>query len=224
MSAIIVTGYVPIPGHPRLPREYQELMQKLCALPVPIRSALGVLEECWLFKYLVQQDEPVTVCVGDNPQKNTLAYHIVQAQKAEWLAMASDACDADVLVWIDCGIFHLPDINGDTIVDFMRRVEGEQSIVIPGCWDQGFTYSDDHPVWRFCGGVIVMPRRYAWEFFNAVKAEYIRWIKLHNRVTWEVNTLCRVEERYPELPLWWFKADHNATMFTSYQPTGLAIN
>jgi hypothetical protein len=203
-------------------------MRRLIALPVPTLPIHGQLEDCWLWQDLKDYKRvcawyhkpPVEHSVGDNPQKNSLFYHIVQAQKAEWLEMAAHAEGipaADVYVWIDCGIFRLPGVTADVIIDFMRRVDGEQSIVIPGCWDKDFIYSDRHPIWRFCGGVIIMPRQYAGKFFDAVRKEYRRWLDEHNLVTWDVNTLARVEQRKPELPLSWFRADHDASMFTNYR-------
>ena len=40
--------------------------------------------------------------------------------------------------------------------------------------------------------------------------------------SWEVNTLARVEQRYPNLPIWQYKADHDQTMFTNYRATEYA--
>jgi len=219
----VVTAYVPIPGHPRPEQEYRALRKQLYGLPISIMSCDVSVTECWLFRYLCWREGPqVTHSIADNPQKNSLAYHIVQAQKSEWLHRAAeDNEEPDVLVWIDCGIFHLPGVTGDIIVDFLHRAAFEKAIAIPGCWDPDYTYDDSQPCWRFCGGVIVVPRPLVMPFDFAMKSEYMRWITLHNHISWEVNTLSRLERSEPRLPIWHYKADHTAEMFTNYQPVGV---
>jgi len=220
---VAITAYVPIPGHTRTDAEYQRLAAPLhmMALEVPLLSRTDRLENCWLHEYLHEThgDPPdVTHSVSDNPRKNTLNYHIVQAQKSEFLVDAAEACGMrpDVYVWIDYGIFHVPGVTPDVIREFLIRADGEQTIAIPGCWGGDYTYDDDHPCWRFCGGVMIIPRNYIHEFDRAMKQEYVRWIERTNNVSWEVNTLARVEKR-KELPIWWYQADHDASIFTGYK-------
>lgn len=222
----VVTAFVPIPGHPRPEQEYHRLALPLMSMRhIPLMMAEGQLDRCWLFEYLHSYNNmDVTAfshSVADNPQKNSLAYHIVQAQKTEWLELAAIADPlADVFVWIDYGIFHLPGMTQQIITEFLKRVEGEQAIAIPGCWEQGeFAYDDHTPCWRFCGGVMVVPRRYIRPLNQAMKNEYARWLQENNNISWEVNTLARVEYLEPDLPFWWYKADHNASIFTNYQAT-----
>jgi hypothetical protein len=69
---------------------------------------------------------------------------------------------------------------------------------------------------------MVVPRQHVMafdtEFKNRVKAE----IKRTRHLSWEVNSLARLE-RLKRLPIRWYKADHNETLFTNYSPpTGLA--
>jgi len=218
---VAVSAFVPISGHPRSEEEYERLAEPLydLAMEVPMLLAKQELEACWLYKYLhdVHGDVP-RHSVADNPKKNTLAYHIVQAQKTEFLLSAAAACDMrpSVYVWIDYGIFHIPGVTVPVVRDFLKRAADEKTITIPGCWDSDYTYRDDQPCWRFCGGVMVVPREYVVEFDAAMKREYVRWLELHNKVTWEVNTLARVEQ-LTSLPIWWYKADHDSSIFTNYR-------
>jgi hypothetical protein len=225
MKVAVVTGYVPIPDHPRSDEEYRRLGRLLLEVDVPVICYDGQIDQCWLYQYLREhyQDKPFTYSVDNNPTKNSVAYHCVQAQKSEWLEMAAmpDAAP-DVLVWIDYGIFNLTDVTGQVIRDFLQRVENEHAIAIPGCWPRDYAYQDDRPCWRFCGGLIVMPRVHAAAFNAAVKAEYKRHLRETNNLSWEVNCWARLEERNPELPLWQFRADHNASMFTAYKRTEMA--
>lgn len=213
-----VTAYVPIPNHPRSEKEYRALGDQLLTLDIPLMSLEATIEDCWLHEYLQIRQKRFTHSIADNPRKNTPAYHIVQAQKSEWLVEAAYANpDADILVWIDYGIFHVPGVTGKVIRDFLIRAKDEQTIAIPGCWDRDYTYDDKWPCWRFCGGVFVVPREQVIDFDTAMKREYIDWINKTNNLSWEINTLARVEKNEPRLPIWHYKADHNETLFTAYK-------
>lgn len=212
-----VTGFIPIPGHPRSPDEYETLWEQLHATGIPLIRVDRDLDQCWLWRYL--QGKHFTWSTADNPKKNSIAYHCVMAQKSEMLHTAADIdYRFDVLVWIDFGIFHIPGVTAGIIREFMERADGEQAIAIPGCWDRNYEYDDRWPMWRWCGGLIVMPRKYAGMFDLAMKEEYKRHLQVTGNVSWEVNTLCRVEKYFKGLPLWWYHADHNASMFTAYRP------
>jgi hypothetical protein len=215
-----VTAYVPIPNHPRSEATYRELGQQLHAVDIPLMSVEARIEDCWLHEYLLQRQKRFTHSIADNPRKNSIAYHIVQAQKSEWLLEAAFVNPAaDVLVWIDYGIFSIPGITGPIIRDFLHRARDEKAIAIPGCWDKNYDYDDKWPCWRFCGGVIVVPREQVIDFDTAMKREYVAWLDRTNNLSWEVNTLARVEKNEPRLPIWHYKADHDASLFTAYKST-----
>jgi len=220
MTIAVVTAYVPIPGHPRSEAEYDALGCQLLGLNHPVLRAKGDLKHCWLYQY-IQEEYGMTgrfsYSVADNPQKNSLGYHIVQAQKTEWLEIATYVDHADVFVWLDYGIFHLPGVTTEIIDAFLDRAENEQAIAVPGCWDKGYTYDDTLPCWRFCGGVMVVPRDLVEPFNYNMKREYARWLGKTGNISWEVNTLARLEDHDPDFPVWWYKADHDRTMFTNYQ-------
>jgi hypothetical protein len=224
---VVVTAFVPIPGHPRSETQYHELARPLMSLTgrVPLMFAQGDLERCWLHGYLNRRfglnTANFSYSIGDNPHKNSLAYHMVQAQKTEWLVAASTVDPvADVFCWIDYGIFHLPGMTIGIIEEFLKRADSEQAIAIPGCWEKDqYPYVDNYPYWRFCGGVMVVPRQYVVALDMAMKTEYERWLYITENVSWEVNTLARVEQQNPELPIWWYKADHDKTLFTNYKAT-----
>jgi hypothetical protein len=215
-----VTAFVPIPGHPRSEAEYRELGGRLLSMEtkIPLLYAEGALDQCWLHRYLCERGEEFTHSVADNPEKNSPAYHIVQAQKSEWLSAAAIVDPtADVFCWLDFGIFHVPGITERIIIDFLQRAENERTVTIPGCWDRNYTYDDANPCWRFCGGVMLVPREYVIAFDEAMQAEYRHWLWKTGNVSWEVNTLARVEKRHPDLIWWYGPCDHDESMFTRYQ-------
>jgi hypothetical protein len=217
MSISIVTAYVPLKTSHRSEAEFHRLGHQLLDSDLPIMFMHDKLEKCWLHQYAGWCGRKLTHSISDDPEKNTLAYHCVMAQKTDWLVDA--ACfnqEPEVLVWIDYGIFHVPGITIEIIKNFLLRAMDERCIAIPGCWEKNYLYDDEHPCWRFCGGVMVIPRKFVFEFDMAMKQEYIRWIHETGNVSWEVNTLARLERRH-ELPIWHYRADHNESMFQNYR-------
>ncbi len=215
-NAVVVTGFVKIPGHPRTDEEYDRLGARLRELhSAPVRVFRDVLEDCWLHKHV--HDRPVDHAVGDNPKKNSLAYHVVQHQKTAWLVSALETNpSADVLVWLDYGVFHQPGVTVDVVDAFLRRVRAREEISIPGCFTPTATSSIDWPDWRFCGSSLVVPRDLVISFHEAVRAVTLERLAKTGRVTWEVNDWAEVERR-KMVPIRWYKADHNATQFTNYE-------
>jgi hypothetical protein len=218
----VVTGYVPIRNHPRPASEYAELGEKLkdALQGVPVMPYYTKLDECWLQHYLNSVKFKVVPSVSDNPAKNTEAYLVVQHQKFAWLANASMLKDdTDVLVWMDYGIMgSIPGVTKEIVTDFLNRVR-EKDFAIPGCWQiqgKGQPWPDEHPCWRFCGGVMVVPVRAALPLFVAVKNNVQGHLSLTKRLSWEVNTLARME-RLGVIKPRWYQADHNETMFTGYK-------
>lgn len=213
----IVTGYVPIPGHPRDAAEYGKLGEHFLRLrkDVPIHPVYSSVDHCWLYKYVKSRPFPVTHSVSDNPAKNSLEYLCVQHQKFAWLLMAGVLDhSADVYVWMDYGIWHVPGVTVPVVEEFLERVGGDD-ISIPGCTPPPAVIDETHPCWRFCGGVMVVPKSKLMTLFHAVRANVMTHIALTKNVSWEVNTLARIEKA-GALPIHWYQADHDATMFTGY--------
>ena len=210
----VVTGYIPIAGHPRTPAEYGALGEQLRDLKAPVQPFYGVVTSCWLYDLIrTLPFEPIWA-VADNPQKNTLAYHCVQHQKFQWLydAMKMDN-DSDVFVWLDYGICHVPGVTPGVINAFLDRVKRNDT-AIPGCWPVG-NVDDSFPCWRFCGGLMVVDRRDVQPLKNMLKAITMLHLNVTKKVVWETNTLARVEQT-GKIPIRWYLADHNESMFENY--------
>ena len=211
----VVTGYVQIPGFPRSPDEYERLGAHLRELrAAPVRMFRCELEDCWLYEHV--RDRRVDHAVADNPKKNSLAYHVVQHQKTAWIVSALETNPlADVLVWLDYGIFHQPGVTVGVVDDFLRRVATGNEIAIPGC-HVAASASIDWPDWRFCGSALVVPRDLAHDFHEAVRAVTLERLVKTGRVTWEVNDWAEVERR-KIVPIRWYKGSHDLTQFTNYE-------
>lgn len=214
MRIKIITGFIPIPDHPRSEREYDRLAKRWENVPYPLQAFQWAnTTPTWLRRFVADEAPGASHSVSDNPAKNTLAYHCVQHQKSEWLMQAAvEDTDTDVFVWIDYGIFHVPGVDEDRIIAFLDKVDGH-TLAIPGCHGR-VPISADHPCWRFCGGVVVAPRRTVFDFDQRAKRAAKVHIRETNNVEWEVNTWARAEQA--GLKVAWYQADHNETMFTNY--------
>jgi hypothetical protein len=222
----VVTGYVPISNHPRSAKEYGEFGEKLqeALAGVPVHPFYARLEDCWLQRYLKSLDYDVTPSVADNAAKNTLAYHSVQHEKFSFLAQARVLDpDSDVFVWMDYGIMgSIPGVTKQIVVDFLNRVRAGD-FAIPGCWKKtalvggpSSPWPEDFPCWRFCGGVFVVPQYVVMPLFTAVKNNVKGTITLTKNLSWEVNTLARMERAGVIRPRW-YEANHDKSMFTGYK-------
>jgi hypothetical protein len=214
----VVTGYTPIPSHPRHSGWYHEHGKRFAEVAkiAPVRFMPGDLDRCWLYKYLYAHGLDPVPAIDDNPDKNTVAYHVVQHQKFAALAIAAGLSGAETMVWIDYGIFGaIPGITADVVRNFLTRI-GPDDFAIPGCWPRSEAkISDDIPCWRFCGGVIVVPRKQVLDLYSAVRGDVTMHIVLTGCLSWEVNTLARCEQNGTINPRW-YQADHNERMFTGY--------
>lgn len=214
MNVRLVTGYVPIADHPRGPAEYGELGEKLSGVPVRKKAFYQQIDTCWMTKYLRGLDYTPAPSEGDNPNKNSLAYHIVNHEKTTWLKQAADEYpDADVVVWVDYGIFRLPGVNNERIVRFVESLD-DKHIYAPGCWLMPEAVESAVPCWRFCGSVLAVPTKMIHDFDYACRVAARKHITATKNVEWEVNTWARVEQAKKKFPIKWYRADHNYRLFT----------
>jgi glycosyltransferase involved in cell wall biosynthesis len=153
--------------------------------------------------------------------KDTLDYHALQHQKTTWLAKVAAETDADVVVWIDFGIFHLPNVDENVLNRFFRHISARTGtrghpVEMAGCWPQGkFEIQSDKPYWRFCGGVIVCRKDVASSLDESVKTAFSTCLSTNNLCMWEVNTWA-LAETLGLIQVRQYHADHNETMFTNY--------
>lgn len=213
----VVTGLVPIPLHPRSGAEYAELGDKLkgALAERPLAAFYHTLEECWLHSFLAKLPFEPTWSKGDNPSKNSWQYHVVQHQKFQWLERAAnDDQESDSFVWLDYGIMRLPGVDGGILTDFLDKIK-KNDYAIPGCWPRQ-PFTDDHPCWRFCGSMFVVPRQDIKPLNRVLQAVTRLFIRSTQNVTWEVNSLAHAEATDKLTNLRWYPADHNARMFTGY--------
>ena len=216
----VVTAYVPIAGHTRTPQEYAKLGEQLEGALGDFRPAVfyNKVPELWMTPFiekLTVNGHPVNHSQGDNPAKNSMEYHAVQHNKFEWLEKAAMLdTEADQFVWLDYGCMRLPGFDSNNLTEFLRRVK-KNDLAIPGCWEKR-EVTDNYPCWRFCGTLFVVPRADIFPLNRAFKAMARMYTRATRNVTFEVNTLARVEWFNVGPSIRWYSGDHNASMLTNY--------
>lgn len=227
--AHIVTGYVRLDSEHRGHERYTALGQQLVDVGLPtvayldpaavMRSRPGLLrlhaalDRCWYW----QASDGAWLPDG-TAGKDTRAFLSVQHQKTAWLADAVDYSDAEVLLWIDFGIFHVPGITADGIRRLAERA-GERCrdrVGMASIWGPPFApVPPERVAWHCAGGVLAVPRNMASWLDMAVRIEAQRQIEA-GQATWEVNTWANVWRLHPD----WFDhwhCDHNGTLLAGYQ-------
>jgi hypothetical protein len=143
--------------------------------------------------------------------KDTKEFLSLMNTKVEFLLRASEVCEDDTFVWIDFGILKI--VNDQAA--FLKRLHVvNQStfdkIYIPGCWSYGSAFTVDAVHWRFCGGIIVFPRKHIEPFFSHSKHVLQDFCTLPQyKLSWETNVWYVVEFCAAKHMIQWYLADHN---------------
>lgn len=223
-EACVVTGYVRLDNENRNHERYTELGTRLLGIGLPTVAFLdpaaivrarpeflrlhASLDSCWYW-----QASDGTVLPGGNPKKDTRSFLAVQHQKSAWVADAARWTDAEMLVWIDFGLLHVPGITEEAIQAFVARAANapRDRISMASIWGPpGHRVAPFKVAWHCAGGVVAVPRRMAEWFHEAVKAEAAGVLSA-GFATWEVNTWSDVWRKNPERFRHWM-CDHNATL------------
>jgi len=230
MSATLVTGYVRLDSPHRSHREYLDLGRRLFDLGLPtvafwdgppgdldyphVDLRPASLDRCWLHEPARGAASPAGVAGG----KDGVSYMVVQNQKSAWLADSAEA--AEMLIWIDWGIFHLGDLQrwdpGPAVRELVAWVDAEaprDRITMPTIWpitsDIRVRYTEIQ--WYAAGGVLIMPAAIAGWFDQMVREYAMTWLRSTKLVTWEVNLWAAVARdclrRFRCYP-----CDHNQTI------------
>jgi hypothetical protein len=229
MKVRIVTGYHRLDAH-RSHAEYARLGNQLLSLPVPITFFCdrpdGFLTgptadvmpagQYWLSEMIAHRPSGIEPRLprSDNPEKDTLAFHVVQHQKTKWLAQAAVEHPFDMLVWLDLGIFHVPGVTAEGVLSLLERVAKlpTDKITLASIWGP-----PEPPVptsfvaWHCAGGVAAVTGCYAVAFHGLVMEEARQLFEESHRITYEVNTWAAAWCRNPHV-FHHYRCDHNQTI------------
>lgn len=208
-----MTGYVRLDLPNRSHAEYERLGERLVraveSAGFRVYVGSGTPEDCWHWRL----SEGALLPDG-NSEKDTRSYHAVQHEKTAWVAEAAEHMDAEILVWMDFGILHVPGITTHNVVDFLFRCERKASrkrIGMASIWGPPRFPVDISRIQWFCaGGVFTAPRHRAREWHELVVDEAVS-LRLNGRVGFEVATWALAWAKRPDIVRAWL-GNHDATL------------
>jgi hypothetical protein len=143
--------------------------------------------------------------------KDTKEFLSLMNTKIEFILRASGICEDDTFIWIDFAILKIVK-NKERFINKLKLVNEKSfdKITIPGCWGMGRSFSVNEVNWRFCGGLLFIPRKHIQSFFNHSKNVLTDFCTLPiYKLTWETNVWSLVEYFACKDIINWYFADHN---------------
>lgn len=145
-------------------------------------------------------------------QKDTLEYMALMNTKVEFLKLAQAHADTEYIAWVDAGIAKML----DPTVDFARLKNSElfgiETVLIPGCYQRKFNFDElcSGVKWVYAGSFLVAHRSFVDTFYEQSQAALKVYMDA-NRMAWEVNVWCTLDQMYPGTFVW-YAADHDCTI------------
>lgn len=148
-----------------------------------------------------------------NSKKDTKEFLALMNVKMDFLKEACSVSPNKYLCWIDAGIMKITK-ETQKVCQFISSINPsiEKGMVIPGCWEKGRSVPEDEVCWRFAGGFLLIHRESFTQIYQQIFQTINLYISKYQKSTWEVNIWALMEEKYPD-NIYWFKADHNDSMF-----------
>jgi hypothetical protein len=211
--ACLVTGYVRLDLPNRSHEEYVRLGERLLHAAgkyrIEVDTHHGVVEECWHWRMSDAAQLP-----AGNPEKDTRAFHAVMHEKTAWVADSASRTDAEILVWMDYGLLHVPGITEDKVSAFLERAAREaprDRIGMASIWgDPEMPPVPESVAWHCAGGVFTVPRMLAATWHECVVSEASH-LRSQGWITWEVNTWAAAWARNRHMVRPWM-CDHDSTL------------
>jgi len=214
--ACLVTGYLRLDLPNRSHAEYDRLGARLLEAADLVDQITfgGTVDACWHWAL-----SDGALLPAANPEKDTRAFHAVQHEKTAWVAAAADRTDADILVWMDYGLLHVPGVTEALVAAFLARAAyraPRDRVGMASIWEgpPPATPVPYRVAWHCAGGVFTVPRHLALPWHQAVVDAAVR---MRNRgwATWEVNDWADAWRELPDLVQAW-RCDHDATLLEAW--------
>ncbi len=231
----VVSAYIPLPDIINVSQEkFQELGVALASaipcnlsfydVPDPERRfgtwmATWVQKQPWADEVTCSDPDPDPARFAGDRFKTKLWSNYVMHEKSVWVGKASFRDQtSDVFVWIDYGVLKQANMTPETVTRFIKELEAVElpdAVIAPGI---RATADEPDPAmsWdRFCGSVVIVPRKWVDPLACAMLRDAIHTTTLTKKVTIESNTLARVE-RQQQIPFHWYQSGWGASMFDSF--------
>lgn len=170
------------------------------------------LSECELYQIgMAYQGELPT---HRHPTKDTKEFFSLMNTKIEFLQKAAALTDDPTLIWLDMGLLKIAR-NKERCIEHLRALHAStfEKITIPGCWPHMPACDVNRVNWRFCGGLLIIPRRFLSSFYDHSKNVLTDFCTLPiYKLTWETNVWSVIEYCAEKENIMWYQADHNDSM------------
>jgi hypothetical protein len=173
------------------------------------------LEDLETYKEL--SDMAYTVPPSNNPQKDTVAYHIVQNAKIEFVQRASRLHISSHFAWIDFNICQMFRTIPETIAYLRNNMEARPGLYMPGCWPKGYGQDSLFQTisWRFCGSFFIGDVESIRALYMVYRNLFKRIVTMSTILTWEVNIWHYMEIHGHFQPIW-YPADHTDSIVRAF--------
>jgi len=147
--------------------------------------------------------------VDDNPQKNTLKFHVLMNNKVDLVKKTIvEYTNHNAFGWIDIGIFHIIKDKQQGVKNLKNIQNVSGGLHIAGIKRECVSeVSLDKPCWRFCGGIFYGNADNILNFHKEVYSTLDDLVS-KNQITWEVNVWAMVEAN-SKLNINWYQANHD---------------
>jgi hypothetical protein len=168
-----------------------------------------------------------------NSCKDTLEYMMVQCQKSEWIAIASQLVGGGAqsveYVWIDFGAFHMFGGKIDVFQTELYKLRGRinrrllqsgasDRVTFARCWDPNHVFYGDiyrDVNWLFAGSCFGGSAKAVAQFALRVREMCLRVMRERNTLMWEINIWVLIYREAPEL-FALYPSDHSEILFRGY--------
>jgi hypothetical protein len=225
---MIVTCFYDIYNKPENFTKYFDLFYKIgnSGIPIILFTAPNLVEHFKVFSSVnvigldLKSFELYNLCMAYNgelpnircPKKDTKEFLSLMNSKIEFVLKASEISDNDTFVWVDFGILKIIN-NIENFINKLKLINEKkfEKITIPGCWKKGHAFSVNKVNWRFCGGILIIPKKYIQSFYDYSKITIDEFCSLPDlKLTWETNIWNIIEERYfKNDEIHWYSANHD---------------
>lgn len=228
---MFITCLYDLYGKPDAMRTYMELFRPLAESGLPfllftdpsscvlwdivypnIRIIPLSLSDCELYQIgMSYQGELPT---HRHPTKDTQAFFSLMNTKIEFMKKGAALTDHDTLIWLDIGLLKIA-THKERCIERLHAIHRSayEKITIPGCWSHTSACDVNIVNWRFCGGLLIMPRSFLDRFYDHSKNVLTDFCTMPiYKLTWETNVWSVIEYCAERDNIVWYAADHNDSM------------
>jgi len=227
---MFITSLYDLYGNPDAMRSYLELFRPLAESGLPfliftdpslvslwdvypnLRIIPLPLSECELYQIGMAYTGPLPT--HRHPTKDTKEFFSLMNTKIEFLQKGAALTEDHTLIWLDMGLLKIAK-NKERCIEHLRALHAStfKKITIPGCWSHMPACDVDRVNWRFCGGLLIIPRRFLSSFYDHSKNVLTDFCTMPiYKLSWETNVWSVIEYCAERENILWYQADHNDSM------------